>query len=243
LVAKQSGRDRVVRYRALRETESLEVAQEGNPFDGVLVRDAMSMLVACLNEDETVGQATEFFLRFRLNSCPVVDDLGRLSGILSEKDVIGTMTEPDCWRKPVRDVMKRNVVFYEEETPLKTVYDFLCRVAIRRVVIVKEGIPTGIVSRGTLLRWYSNWLTAHGPRATAGAESSGDRGASGMTSRQHMSHAATAIAREATALEEALASPTDDCLPLVVDRASKIQELINDVLVDSRSFLSSGVEA
>jgi diguanylate cyclase (GGDEF)-like protein len=241
LVAKQSGRDRVVRYRTLGETESLQVAEEGNPFDGVMVRDAMSALVACLNEDETVGQATEFFLRFRLNSCPVVDERGKLSGILSEKDVIGTMTEPDCWQKPVREVMKRNVVFYEEETPLKTVYDFLCRVAIRRVVVVKEGIPTGIVSRGTLLRWYSNWMAAHGRRALPARESADPQGASGLTSRQHMSHAATAIAREASALQEALASPADDCLPLLIDRASRIQELINDVLVDSRSFLSPGV--
>ena len=148
------------------------------------------------------------------------------------------MTEPDCWTKSVRDVMKRNVVFYEEATPLKTVYDFLCRVAIRRVVVVKEGFPTGIISRGTLLRWYSNWLAAHGRRASADAERSHDGPASGLTSREHMSHAATAIAHEATALQQALADPTEDCLPLLIDRASKIQELINDVLADSRSFVN-----
>jgi diguanylate cyclase (GGDEF)-like protein len=241
LVAKQAGRDRAVRFSTLREAESLQVAEDRNPFEGVAVENVMSALVACLGEDETIGQATEFFLRFRLNSCPVVDGRGKLSGILSEKDVIGTMTDPDCWNKPVRDVMKRNVVFYEEGTPLVTVYDFLCRVAIRRVVVVKDGFPTGIISRGTLLRWYSNWMAAHGRLVLPDLESSDRRGVSGMTSRQHMAHAATAIAQEATALQEALASPADDCLPLLIDRASKIQELINDVLADSRSFLSPGV--
>jgi two-component system cell cycle response regulator len=241
LVAKQAGRDRVVPFSTLREARSLQVAEEGNAFDGVVAENVMSPLVACLSEEETVGQATEFFLRFRLNSCPIVDGRGKLSGILSEKDVIGTMTDPDCWNKPVRDVMKRNVVFYEEGTPLRTVYDFLCRVAIRRVVVVKEGIPTGLISRGTLLRWYSNWLATHGRPALPNLESADRPATSGLTSRQHMSHAATAIAHEASALQEALAGEGDDCLPLLIDRASKIQELINDVLADSRSFLSPTV--
>ncbi len=238
LVAKQAGRDRVVRFRSLREAESPRLAEDDNPFEGVTVRNAMSALVACLNEDETVGQAAEFFLRFRINSCPVVDGEGKLVGILSEKDILATMTEPDCWTKPVSEAMRRNVVSYEEETPLKTVYDFLCRVSMRRIVVVKDGIPTGIISRGTLLRWYSTWLAAHGRSALPNSELADRQGASGLTSRQHMSHAAVAIAREAATLQEALTSQRDDCLPLVIDGASRIQELVNDVLADSRSFLS-----
>jgi diguanylate cyclase (GGDEF)-like protein len=238
LVAKHSGRDRVVRFRTLNEGESLQVAADRNPFEGVVARDVMSAIVACLHEDETVGQATEFFLRFRLNSCPVVDAGGKLTGILSEKDVIGAMTQGDCWIKPVHEVMKRNVVVYEEDTPVKQIYDFLCRVMIRRVVVVRDGMPTGIISRGTLLRWYSNWLAVHGRGLTAKDASLSERGASALTSREHMSQTATAIAHEAAALQLALTSQSDDCLPLLVDRASKIQELINDVLADSRSFLA-----
>jgi CBS domain-containing protein len=222
----------------LNEVESLQVAADGNPFDGVVAADVMSALVACLHEDETVGQATDFFLRFRLNSCPVVDASNRLSGILSEKDVIGAMTDGDCWIKPVREVMRRNVVFYEEETPVKTIYDFLCRVAIRRVIVVRDGEPTGIISRGTLLRWYRNWLSAHDRQVDTEGEWSNCQGVSGLTTRQRMSHTATAIAHEAVALREALSGESDDCLPLLIDRASKIQELINDVLGDSRSLAS-----
>src|SRR5262249_16311910 len=96
----------------------------------------------------------------------------------------------------------------------------------------------GIISRGTLLRWYRNWLGAHGSRTFAEGEPSDGGRASGLTSREHMTHAATAIAREATALQHALADSVDDCLPLLIERASKIQELINDVLADSRSFVS-----
>jgi len=248
LVAKQSGRDRVVPYRALTDAGSLAMAGVSNPFEGVVARNVMSAVVACLREDETVGQATEFLLRFRINSCPVVDEQGKLSGVLSEKDVIATLTEKDCWSKPVRAVMQRNVVSYEEEAPVKAIYDFLCRVSIRRVVIVHDGVPTGIISRGSLLRWYSNWLTAHGHGAalTEGADDRpelqckklADGQTSALTPRQHMAYAARTIAHEATALQQALATGSEDCLPLLIDRASRIQELVNDVLADSRSFIN-----
>jgi CBS domain-containing protein len=53
----------------------------------------------------------------------VVDSQGKLVGILSEKDVIGVMTTPDSWGRPVREVMKTSVACYEEDTPVKAIYD------------------------------------------------------------------------------------------------------------------------
>jgi len=49
------------------------------------------------------------------------------------------------------------VICYEEDTPIRVIYEFLCRVSIRGVVITKNGQPSGIVSRSSLLRCFHEW--------------------------------------------------------------------------------------
>ena len=122
----------------------------------------MTPLVTCLREDQTVGQAAEFLLRSRINSSPVVDTQGKLAGIVSEKDLLAAVVSPNCWNSPVREVMKPNVTCYEEDTPIRNIYKFICRVSIRRVVIVQQGHPTGTISRRTLLRWLTNLASSRG---------------------------------------------------------------------------------
>jgi hypothetical protein len=59
------------------------------------------------------------------------------------------------------------VVNEDEDTPVLGIYEFLCRVSIRRVVIVSDGFPTGVISRGSLLQWFSNWAASKDASATA----------------------------------------------------------------------------
>ena len=54
--------------------------------------------------------------------------------------------------------MRPNVICYEEDTPVRVIYDFLCRVTIRGVVITKDGYPTGTINRNSLLRWFHDWV-------------------------------------------------------------------------------------
>ena len=107
-------------------------------------------------------------------------------------------------------------------------------VTIRRVVIVKDGYPTGIISRGTLLRWYQNWLLLHGRMPSDGAAHALGEGDS---YRQRLTKGALAISEHAQALQQQMRTPVSDLMPLVIDRASCMQELINDLLADSRSLL------
>ena len=58
--------------------------------------------------------------------------------------------------------MRPNVISYEEDTPIRVIYEFLCRVSIRGVVITKDGRPTGTISRNSLLRWFRDWVISKG---------------------------------------------------------------------------------
>lgn len=230
LVAKQSGRNRVVRYQTLHQPSSLAPAIHDHPFEGVVARNVMTALVACLREQETIGQAAEFFLRFRINSCPVVDGHGRLVGILSEKDVINVITQPDAWSQPVANYMQKGVVCFDEETPVKTIHEFLCRVSIRRVIIVKDGWPTGLIGRGTILRWYRNWLAVGGARPLNAEAATVPQG--------QLASTVEALSRCTTELQARVqrGGESNEIVPLLIDETTRIQELAQDLLTLARSL-------
>jgi diguanylate cyclase (GGDEF)-like protein len=161
LHAKRSGRDQVISYQMVSDAVNPTLPQSAGPddiFADTTAGRIMTSLDGCLRENDTIDQAADFFARTGVNSTPVVDDEGTLCGILSEKDLMPNMIQASLWEQPVRSVMRPHVVCYPEDTPIGPIYEFLCRVSIRRVVIVKDGKPTGTISRGTLLHWFRNHL-------------------------------------------------------------------------------------
>lgn len=233
LAAKQAGRDRVLSATAIRQLSAMyrdPASGQGAIFAGVTARDVMS-IVAGVPLDSTVGHAAKYFLRFRMGSAPVVDETGTLVGMLSEKDLMNVLLWPDCWTRPIRDVMKSNVVCYEEETPILTVYEFLSRVPFRSIVVVRDGTPTGVISRGALLRWFSNSIAAaqgglDGDEShLAGCDADG---------RGRLSGIAVSIGEQVGQLLTALGNDElDDVLPHVVGGASRIQDLVTQLLAGS----------
>ncbi|MBN1589941.1 MAG: CBS domain-containing protein, partial [Pirellulales bacterium] len=167
LCAKQTGRNRVVCFSAIRNPSRADYGSvgQGSVFSGVTARDVMSPVVFCLHEEDTISQAAELLLRLRTNAVCVVDADGKVAGMLSEKDILAAMVSPGCRQQPVRDVMKTHVITYDEDAPVESIHQFLCRVSIRRVVIVSDGRPIGTVSRGTLVRWFHNLAVAFEPSA------------------------------------------------------------------------------
>ena len=235
MCAKQSGRDCVVAFESLTNANEVDFKRAGQYgiFQETKASQAMSSVVACLRETDTVGQAAEFFLRSRINSTPVVDAEGKLAGMLSEKDLLMAMIALESWRLPVREVMKTNVIWYEEETPVQTIYEFLCRVSIRRVVIVADGRPTGTISRGTLLRWFRNNVIAQGllkvpPKGRYVNDSDSCR------SRKRLADTAGTLARLASKLQGRLRDDEIDPFPYVIGGATIIQNLVNDLLAFAR---------
>jgi two-component system cell cycle response regulator len=235
LCAKRTGRDRVVRFESLNDAGELGlVTGDTDVFKGILARHVMNPLVLCLQEKETIGQAAEYFLRSRVNSTPIVNQQGRLVGMLSEKDLMASMVSVDCWKQPVSSVMRPNVITYEEDTPIRTIYEFLCRVSMRRIVIVKDGCPTGTISRGTLLRMFRNLVIGKNLVAPEACETD-------MTLidpdnfHKRLTETADQLARQVSQLQLHLQDGTQDLTAHVVGSATKMQELVNDLLAYSQS--------
>jgi two-component system cell cycle response regulator len=244
--AKQWGHDRVVRYEMLDEQDDLDLEEtdkHGGMFQGITARHVMTPLVTCLREDQTVGEAAEFLLRSRINSTPVINAQGQLVGIVSERDLLGTMVSRDCWNSPVREVMKPNVTCYEEDTPIRTIYKFICRVSIRRVVIVSQGRPTGTISRRTLLRWFANLAVSKGlredqPTPPAAEALDPGRDQPSVGARQRLAETARQLVHRASELQRHFQEDTDDLTSCVVGGAAGVQELVDDLLAYCHSASS-----
>ena len=157
LCAKRAGRDRVIRYAMMVDSARprLYAADwHDEVFGDMRARDVMSPLVVFLQENDTIDQAARLFLQSGIPSMPVLDADGTLSGFISERDLLAATASAERWQRPLSSVMRSNVICYEEDTPIRVIYEFLCRVSLRGVVITKDGQPTGIVNRNSLLRCF-----------------------------------------------------------------------------------------
>src|SRR5208337_3918369 len=131
-----------------------------------------------------VKEVAKTLLERRISAVPVVDDGGKLVGIVSEGDLLhrseaGTERPRSWWLRlmaeddslaadyvkahghKVADVMTQNVITATPETPLDAIAILLEKNSIKRVPIVKNGQLVGIVSRANLVQAVASapkWL-------------------------------------------------------------------------------------
>jgi diguanylate cyclase (GGDEF)-like protein len=160
LAAKRCGRNRVFTHGRLIDHNYLtELA--ANTYQAQLVKmkaaDIMTTPIVVVSESDTLRDASDLFLRLRVTSVPVVNESRQLIGLISENHVLAAIATVHGWDSPIRQVMARNAVAYDAATPLNLIWQALDQVSVRRVVIVDGGVPLGVISRGTMLRWLGNW--------------------------------------------------------------------------------------
>jgi diguanylate cyclase (GGDEF)-like protein len=161
LAAKRTGRNRVLMASSLEEAE-LSDANRG-PLGNARAQDIMLPAVACVRCDSTLEQAARQLVELRVDSLPVVDNAGKVQGLITEQDLVSTLLDPASAGKRVEDGRHTNVVVFEESTPADEIAAFFARTSIQRVVIVRDAAPVGVVSRRTLLRWLLNAMLSRRP--------------------------------------------------------------------------------
>jgi signal-transduction protein with cAMP-binding, CBS, and nucleotidyltransferase domain len=186
----------------------------------------MSPIVAPLSGDETVDQAAEYFLRSRISSAPVTDQEGKLVGIISEKDLMSAITSLEGWSRPISELMRPHVITYPADTPVRVIYEFLCRVSIRRVIITDDSIPVGIISRGSLLRWFRNLVLSRQNASQQRACLDDSTGARLSILKESLAR----ILTEGQRLQKTLSQDAPDIASHVVGAVSRIQELATEML-------------
>lgn len=146
----------------------------------LLAQDVMKKEVISVKENISLFQLQEIFFNENISGAPVIDDEGKLVGIVSKTDLICSELEqelenilgsfvsilsdeliqfPELKEKPVRrhtvitvkDIMTKNVLTVKKSTPVKEVASLMLEHKIHRLIVVENGKVIGLISSMDLL--------------------------------------------------------------------------------------------
>lgn len=145
----------------------------------VLARDVMSSPVKAIQAGKPAREAERVMLRYGHSGLPVVDEQGRLEGMVSLRDVEKARRH-GLDHAPVKGIMIRRLVTVTPDTPLDEVQDRMVERDIGRVPVVEGENLVGIISRSDLLgllyggpapRWHRTLYAGSGaPQMTSAAD-------------------------------------------------------------------------
>jgi CBS domain-containing protein len=84
----------------------------------------------------------------------IVDDSGRLKGIVSERDIVRALAAhgPSALDKPAHEIMTANVITATEDEPVDEIMRLMTESKFRHVPIARDGKLVGLVSIGDLVK-------------------------------------------------------------------------------------------
>ncbi|GAC1567514.1 MAG: CBS domain-containing protein [Ktedonobacteraceae bacterium] len=114
----------------------------------MIASDIMTHKVYTIHPEATAQQAAQLLDEKRISGLPVLDAGGDITGIVTEADIISKVNRDGLC---VADIMSREVMTVNEETPVNEIAALLTERKIKRVPVVREGKLVGIVSRGDIV--------------------------------------------------------------------------------------------
>jgi CBS domain-containing protein len=131
---------------------------------GMLVREVMTAPVVTVPAEQTVKQAVHLLYERDITAAPVLDDEGRMVGIVSEMDLLRGEFEADprAYARPaaepespppttVTEVMTPNVRTVRENDDVLDLVDLMMTTGVKSVPVMSGSELVGIVSRRDLM--------------------------------------------------------------------------------------------
>jgi len=118
------------------------------------VADLMVRNVLTVEPSDTIGEAAEKMDAANVGAVVVVEDMGRIVGIVTERDLMRAVAaRARAAEARVRQWMTPNPVTIEPETSIEDAAQVMFDNNFRHLPVVKDGRPLGIVSLRLLSRW------------------------------------------------------------------------------------------
>lgn len=147
----------------------------------MLVKDVMTSPAITVDATAELSDVVPFMLEKRLSGVPVIDDVGRLVGVLSEGDLlrrieIGTHSVKDRWwlrlfathtpaeiyrrthGRKVSDVMTHTPITIEAHDTLADAARLMQNMKIKRLPVLQDNALVGILSRADFMKALSRCL-------------------------------------------------------------------------------------
>jgi diguanylate cyclase (GGDEF)-like protein len=150
--AQESGGDFVVRHGQFADEDQkwVELAQNGALFERTLARDIMVPCTLVVRKEDTLAEAAALFEQTQLQALPVVDEEGKLAGLLTASTARLRLSADEGGGKPASSAMTSDVASFDERTTLDALIDYFTQESPLAIAIVHKGRPTGLVTPSSL---------------------------------------------------------------------------------------------
>lgn len=103
--------------------------------------------------EQSIKEAVALFARHNIGAVVVLDESGKLVGIVSERDVVRHLNQQnDLLSQPVQSVMTTKVITCLPQDDLMSVAHIMTERRFRHLPIVEEGTLLGMISIGDVLK-------------------------------------------------------------------------------------------
>ena len=114
----------------------------------MIASDIMTRKVCTIHPEASVQEVAQLLSRERISGAPVINADGMIIGIVTEADIISKVDREGL---RVADIMSHEIIAVQEETPVNEIAKLLAERRIKRVPVLCNGKPVGIVSRADIV--------------------------------------------------------------------------------------------
>jgi len=109
--------------------------------------------IITIGPEQTLQNVVELLVRYNIGALPVLDENGKLIGIISERDIIHhTAKSGTLVGTAVREIMTRNVIVGVPQDDIISVANTMTEKRFRHLPIVEGDNLIGIISIGDILK-------------------------------------------------------------------------------------------
>ena len=119
------------------------------------VQDCMSGSLITFRQNMDILDAAQRLVDSRISGAPVLDQLGNLVGVLSERDCLQIVLQAGYYHESggkVEKFMTKDVQTVDYDTPIIEVAERFIAGHVRRFPVIREGRVVGVISRRDIIR-------------------------------------------------------------------------------------------
>ena len=123
--------------------------------ENILISMLLKRDIISINENKTVFDAIKIISQNKIGALPVINNQMKLSGIISERDIIYKLSENseiDFSNIEIKSIMTNKVITCNKNTQSDVLMTIMTNNKIRHIPIVEKNSLIGIVSIGDVVK-------------------------------------------------------------------------------------------
>lgn len=111
--------------------------------------------VVTASADTTLQQAAQLMMRYRIGALVILDDSGRLIGLIAERDIVSAVAldGPGALTQPISSYMQPNPQPAREEDAVENMMRVMTVERRRHIPVLRETQVVGLVSIGDVVKY------------------------------------------------------------------------------------------